>query len=374
MLLEKFEVINYKGFKEHFEFNLSTNKKYSFNKDMIEHKIIKKALIYGPNGSGKTSLSLALIDITFHLTDREKVEIPNVLYFYAGTDNPKATFSYTFSFGKKQVRYEYCKLSQFTLAYEKLYVNDECILKYDYFDESNIVNLIPEAKNLNLKGLPPQLSAIKYIGNNTNLSEKSPIKELLKYVNGMLYFKGLSDRNFYIGYKTGSESLSSIIINNNKIDEFNNFLKKFGLNYDLTTYQNNLGFTDLGIKFENGKIVPFDLITSSGTKTIWLFYCWMLEFNHLSMLIIDEFDAFYQHYTAHTILNIINQATNLQSVITTHNLTLMDNETTRPDCCFLMKDRKIAPIYSLTKKEIRESNNLEKMYKDGQFTNWSLSS
>ena len=87
------------------------------------------------------------------------------------------------------------------------------------------------------------------------------------------------------------------------------------------------------------------------------------------MLIINEFDAYYHYTTAQAILKIVNSYENMQSIITNHNITLMNNQITRPDCCYLISDNKILPLYKLNKKEIREKNNLQNMYVNGEFSN-----
>lgn len=140
------------------------------------------------------------------------------------------------------------------------------------------------------------------------------------------------------------------------------------MNYNLCVYRSQNSLMELGIEFDNGKIVPFNCIISSGTKTIWLFYCWMLEFKNLSLLVIDEFDSFYHYLTAQSILKIINSYENLQAIITTHNITLMNNQITRPDCCFLINKNKILPLSKLSNKEIREKNNLQNMYINNEFS------
>lgn len=368
-MLKKFEVENFEGFKDKVEFDLESKKRYAFNYSLVDKGIVKKALIYGPNGSGKSSLCQAIMDITYHIVDKEKYLMPLDRYFNGGSNQNKAKFIYTFKFGKQIVKYEYVKSTPVSLVYEKLYVDEKLVFEYNYFDESHNVNLIEEAKTLNIKNVPQQLSVIKFIYNNTILSEKSPVYKLVKYVEGMLYFKSLTEGNSYIGYSNGPESLSSIIIRQDKVKDFQNFLQGQGIKYNLCVYQNHNGVDDLGIKFDNGKILPFGSITSSGTKTIWLFYCWMLEFNHLSMLIIDEFDAYYHYTTAQAILKIVNSYENMQSIITTHNITLMNNQITRPDCCYLISDNKILPLSKLTNKEIRERNNLQNMYVNGEFSN-----
>lgn len=369
-MLTKFECMNYAGFKDNFVFDLTSSKRYDYNHEMIEKKIVKKTLVYGPNGSGKSSLCSALMDITFHIVDKEKNLMSNDTYFYAGSNYNKATFVYYFKFDKLLVKYEYVKSSPTSLVYEKLYINENLCLEYNYYDDTHFVNKIPEAKTLNLKGLPPQISAVKYIFNNTIPNDRSAIYQLVNYVSRMLYFKSLTEGNRYIGYSNGAESLSSIIIKHGKTEDFMQFLAEQGLHYNLIEYKDQNDVLNLGIKFENGKIIPFGSIISSGTKTIWLFYCWMLEFSNLSMLIIDEFDAYYHYTTAQAILKIINRFTKMQTVITTHNMMLMNNDITRPDCCYILDNNEIKPLYKLTNKEIRKKNNLSKMYLDGEFSNY----
>ena len=45
----------------------------------------------------------------------------------------------------------------------------------------------------------------------------------------------------------------------------------------------------------------------------------------------------------------------------------MQIKLTRPDCCFIMTEGKIANLFDSTDKEIREAHNLEKMYINGVF-------
>ncbi len=368
-MLIKFEVENYAGFKERFSFDLTSAKRYNYNQYMVNKKTIMKSLVYGPNASGKTSLCMALLDITYHVVDKEKFFISNDLYLNVGNNANKATFIYTFKFGNDVVKYEYAKSTQTTLIYERLFLNGDLILEYNFYDYAHNINKILEAATLNLNNLPQQISVIKYIYNNTILPEKSPISKLVDYVSRMLLFKNVGN-NMYIGFSNGSESLSSIIIRNNKVDDFKQFLTKQGIHYNLVSYTGVNGIQNLGVQFDNGKITSFDKIASSGTKTIWLFYCWMLQFSNLSLLVYDEFDTYLHYSTAQAVLSIINGFSNMQTVVTTHNLTLMNNLTTRPDCCFILDNNKIKSLCQLTKKEIREKNNLQKMYIDGEFSNY----
>ena len=67
-MLKKIRIKNYKCFKD-LSFDL-TAADYSFNPGLVRDNIVNKALIYGKNGSGKTSLGFAIFDLVQHLTDR----------------------------------------------------------------------------------------------------------------------------------------------------------------------------------------------------------------------------------------------------------------------------------------------------------------
>lgn len=51
---------------------------------------------------------------------------------------------------------------------------------------------------------------------------------------------------------------------------------------------------------------------------------------------IDEFDVFLHYESAAAIVRTLNRSKTLQTVLTTHNTSLMNNALTRPDCCYVM--------------------------------------
>ena len=76
-MLAKFEVENFKSFKDKLVFELDKTKNYEFNPEYIKNGISTKNLIYGMNGSGKSNLGLAIFDIIKHVTTKN---FPNNLY------------------------------------------------------------------------------------------------------------------------------------------------------------------------------------------------------------------------------------------------------------------------------------------------------
>ncbi len=162
--------------------------------------------------------------------------------------------------------------------------------------------------------------------------------------------------------------MHDIILNNGKLEEFNEFLIQFDLNYTLVPLKLVSGALTIGAKFENDNVVEFESVCSSGTKTLLLFYCWLLHFDKLTFLVIDEFDAYYHYETSQKVLEIIHSFESMQSVVSTHSITLMNTSLTRPDCCYILSNNRIKNICNCTDKELREAHNLEKMYRGGNFT------
>lgn len=50
-----------------------------------------------------------------------------------------------------------------------------------------------------------------------------------------------------------------------------------------------------------------------------------------------------------------------------HNTDLFSNKILRPDCLFILSSSGIVSAADATERELREGNNLEKLYKAGEF-------
>ena len=108
-------------------------------------------------------------------------------------------------------------------------------------------------------------------------------------------------------------------------------------------------------------------IASTGTKSLILFYYWYIKMSEASFVFIDEFDAFYHFELARNLIRKLITLDKQQIVLTTHNTDLMTNDLLRPDCYYLIGEKRIIPLSDATEKELRKAHNLQKMYKAGAF-------
>lgn len=367
-MLAKFSVSNFKGFNREFTFDLQNTNAYVFNKESIKNGIVNNAVIYGRNGSGKSNLGLAIFDIIGHLTDKETVESQYSSYLNAMNDSQVANFHYEFKFDTHQIVYNYQKKDHKTVVSENFSIDGQVVASIDRNTSDEATVNLKGTENLKKNISNPNLSLLKYIRNNSELDknlENDYFIKFFKYVDGMLFFRSLQE-NMYLGLESGSREVSIDIIERGNVPDLESFLNEAGVECKLTVVE-ELDKKVLAFDF-NGKTISFFSIASSGTRSLILFYFWLqrLRDNSVSFLFIDEFDAFYHHELSSLIVKRLIK-TGIQFILTTHNTSIISNDLLRPDCYFLMKKDSIKSLPKLTKKELREAHNIEKMYKSGSF-------
>lgn len=366
-MLKKFECRGFKGFSDWIVFDFQAAN-YSFNQGIVRNGIVNKAIVYGKNGSGKSNLGIAVFDLIRHLTDKKVFE-PNYLANYLCLNGKfsEATFRYTFQFGNSEVVYEYAKKDPDYLIYEKLWADNKLLIDYRFFNYRSPFIDPALQKNLNIELIDNRLSILKYIYRNTAVDNASPLSKLFDFVDGMLWYRSLSEGNNFAGFDNTTSFLDEAIYSRGKKSEFEAFLRENGIDFKLDFILTSDNRHTLVVKFDGRPAVPFSSIASTGTNSLELFFFWELFYPRLKFLFIDEFDAFLHYESSDLLITKLNASENFQSVVTTHNTSLMNNKLTRPDCCYILSNGKINSLNNCTDKEIREAHNLEKIYMNGGF-------
>lgn len=376
-MLKKFEVQGFKNFDYPLVIDFSDVKQYAFNTNCIRDDLLKTIIIYGKNAVGKSNFGLALFDIVTHLVDRNVT--PDLYNYYLNNsgDYKNATFKYTFQFDKTEIVYEYKKSDADNLRYEYLEIDNEPYFKFEYLDQNTetiVLNdsgvLIYDAlqkmlPNLNYDFSDAGISTLRFIVNNSKMNENNPIIKMYDFVSNMLWFRSLDEHRF-IGYKDTVRKANDyydFIFEGNNLEDFKKLLSIAGVNNNLIAVETPEEKKALYV--EDKIRIPFHRTASNGTRALYAYFYWTRN-KDVSMLFIDEFDAYYHFELAEIIVKDLEKR-NMQTVLTSHNTNLLSNSIMRPDCYFVLTKNKITSIARATDRELREGHNLEKLYMSGEF-------
>lgn len=367
IMLKKFSVENFKGFKDKITLDIGTPSNYSFNSEIIENGCITKGIIYGINSCGKSNLGLAIFDIITHLTEKQKLLGSYDFYLNMSGRKSFAEFEYTFVFDGHEVVYKYSKMDVNSLKSESLSIDGKEVIFFDFLTRDGFTLLEgSDTLNASIRNESP-ISRVKYVNSNSILSDNVQnhvFKKFIDFVERMLLFYSLDSRG-YEGFMNGSESIAEGIVNSGKVKDFQEFLKENDIDYELYGCEVD-GRKAIYCHFDN-KDADFFKIASTGTRSLALFYYWYIRMEKASFVFIDEFDAFYHYELSESVQKRLRRITGVQVFTTTHNTDLMSNDLLRPDCYFLLENNSIKAISELTEKELRQAHNLQKMYKAGAF-------
>lgn len=369
VMLKRFAVENYRGFRDHVEMDLSKVRNYTFHSEYVRDGLVNKCMIVGRNGCGKTNFGLALFDIVSVLTDfQTETKQKDAFGFLNGdSDIPYATFTYVFRHGSDDIGYEYRKTAPDVIVYERMTVNGAQVFVRDgqQADYSGLGEY--GAGDLRVDIGDGALSVLRFVANSTSQPAGSPISAVMDFVKGMLYVRSTQEGNRYIGITRGSEALQDYIVGNGLTEDFRRTLREMA---DLDV---DLGVTDapgtprrLVMRTRN-KMLDFDGSASSGTRLLMLHYYWMRHLADVTFLYLDEFDAYYHFELAENVMRRLSDDLGFQCVFTSHNTTLVSNRILRPDCYMVLDSRGITSLPDLTDREIREGHNLEKLLRGGEF-------
>lgn len=380
-MLKRFEVSNYKNFKEPLIFDLGSVGGYQFNLDCVSDSVISKALIYGRNATVKTNLGNAITDISKSVFSLSPGAFGGFLN--ADSEEESATFDYLFQFGDHEVRYRYCKFSSISYKSETLYFDGDMVFDFDYqkkmfkcenmaLIEAETITIKPFLDSLLNKSQPNgklafKLSFLKWLFANAAFSDDSIMAQLRNYIDRMNCFS--------ISSLSGRQWLKANnfieILEGEELQHFEEFLNAMGVERELVNQKLPDGQNKL--YFKHKKLVPFMETASSGTLVLYNLYQQIVnKFADLSFIYLDEFDAFFHYEMSELFFRYLKKTfPKCQIVLTTHNTNLMTNKLMRPDCFFILSTSgKLTALCNATPRELREGHNLEKMYISGEFAKY----
>ncbi len=370
-MLKRFSVEGVRTFRSKTTLDLADTRDYEFNEDCIREGIVHNALIIGRNASGKTNFGKALMDARSNFRtlgiDGEFAPFEDSLYLNADSTDPLASFEYLFQLGDDEVLYGYTKEREFLLRDERLFVNGRLAFAFNNSRgvlEDGDLSLVG-AEELNLERMSEFVSFLSYVTNSAPLKRGSVARRLRGEIMGM-HMRATPDRIFPSRLRM---RWLELLIRTESLDRLEGFLRRFGIDEHLEVVSDPDG-TKVVYARRSGRSIPFSEACSSGTRTLLDIFS-VFEIDRPmgpSLVYLDEFDAFCHFEVAEELLRYFAEKRGCQTICTTHNTSLIQNKSTRPDCVFKMGPQH--PIRSLansTDREIRKANNVEKLYRSGEF-------
>lgn len=412
MLIE-FSVTNFRSFKEKQTLTLAASKYFrehgEFNcfdsgvKGLP--KLLRSAVIYGPNASGKSNLIASLSFVKFMvLSSTKKIqegdELDIVPFLLDQTSKDKDSefelifleggirYQYGFALNRKRV----CR--EWLIAYpegrpqkwfERVYKPDTNVDTYEFGLKFQGGRLRQDWKSATRSNALFLSVAVQF-----NSEQLKPIfnwfQKRLRTINSPIFLRPEytisicekeNGKKSVIDFLNAADlSIADLAIDKENVSHENlpedvpNAIKE-----KLRKDKSNLDLIDLKFMHKNsetGELVPINVQNESqGTKNLFAFAGpWLDVIGNDKILFVDEIDSSLHPLIVHQLVRLLHRSgSKAQLVFTTHDTTILSQDIMRRDqIWFIEKDKSNASkLYPLSDFKVREHEALERGYLHGRY-------
>ena len=411
MLIE-FNVQNFRSIKEEVTFSLVASADKSLDNnlietDMLRDNLLRSAVIYGANASGKSNFVLACNSLKNmviqsrmfqkgtkinyspfkldkkYLSKPSKFEVVfiknNIKYIYGVSFNSEKIideYLYYYPEGRRALIFERRDTNNYRFTIdrkEQIFISEKTLDNVLYLSNSTYLNYDKTSKafdwfidDFGIIGVADHPALIEYTIQKLNEDVK---------MKGFI-LKALIEAD--LGINDLSASLEVIPIDESPIpipirEQLKAFITDSGgkfVNMDITTIHKVLD--EIG----NENYVKFDFEEESeGTKRLFsLIGPWIDSLNNGRVLIVDELDTKLHHLLNVFLIKLFNDPTqnknNAQLIFTTHNTNLLDLDIFRRDQIWFTEknpSKGSTDLYSLIEFRPRKDKNIQKGYLAGRY-------
>lgn len=401
-MITKIKINNCLAFNKEEEFNLKADmrtKKFVSNIIHLEkNDILKTAVIYGPNNTGKTTLVKCIASIKDTLLNQKTLMISNMF-----NESKICDLGISFIYNNKEYNYEY-KYDDEKAEY--IYEKMSEIIKDRYNNEKE--ELIYLRDNQNNKYYFPKNADLEQalsITSNSNIviytlqiekfEELKQIKNILTTIANNIEIIDMNKLTI-IDKLIDTKTIDILKENNIESKKIVNFIKNADLYLDNIVYLDNLETVMQGeeayeklksnpflleqaklASIYKGKTVPSLLYDSLGTRKITALASYVIEaIEKGKTLVIDELDSSLHFKITRAIIGMFNNEANknAQLIATLHDISLLDCKKMfrKEQIWFTDKDEDGTDLYSLKefsyeKEGIRDTTDISDKYSKGVF-------
>lgn len=385
------------AFNNSIEMNLRADmrtKKFASNIININEKlnVLKSAVIYGPNNTGKTTLINSIKAIKGTLENKDIRLMANIF-----TESPicdagisfvceDKEYYYEFKFDCREHLYLYEKMAEILRDQhgnesEKLiFIKDTITNHYECPEDENLEKILNITSNNNILIYTLQIEKFAIL---------QTIKEILLSVANSLV---IIDMNRVPNNKT----IEMLKNKDKETEKIVNFIKNADIYLDDYRYEENLNFEIDSKEAEEkvlknqilidqirlvsvykGKAVPSIMFDSLGTSKIAALASYIITaIEEGKTLIIDELDSSLHFKITRAIITMFNNEinTNAQLIATLHDISLLDCKKLfrKEQIWFTNKDENGTELYSLkefsyAENGVRDTSDIKEKYSKGEF-------
>lgn len=369
-MLKKFEVKNYRNFKDSISVDFSRSWGYRFNEDCLSDGLLSKMLLLGENASGKSNFGRAITDIKSVLIAPSAES--DVSFLNADSSDDYAEFSYLFQLGDDEVHCLYRKKAPNSLCYEEISINGANLFTNTITETVTITTGTGFPDSVNTQMYARAYSGCSDLGSravlpfsrwlifNAALSEDSVLMRLYRYVTGMDFISSQAVTD-PITFNMENAFLE-MLYKDERIKDLEDFLNAMGVicKLDLQVLPDNT----FELYFSHRRNIPFFQNASSSTLELFNIFKSLYTLNEPTFIYVDNFSAFSNSETAEKLIGYIKRKyPKCQVIFSTHNTKLIKSRIMRPDCVFLLSEGSITSLCEATSIALNEGHDLEKMYK-----------
>lgn len=399
MIIE-FKIENFRSIKKEVVLSMLATKDKTLDNNLIsnilkEDNLLKSAVIYGANASGKTNVLLALNffkALVLNSHNHQKGQGIKFTPFKLDEKYLKKPTKFQIVFIKKGIKYDY------SVSFDKEKIIDEALY---YYPNNKKATIFERTKTTEFKFTNEEkdqkfiakrtLENVLYLSKSVqeNLSLTTPAFE---WFSQELQFVGpyepVISEEFTINILNSDKKLKELVLKalleaDVGIEDVNAVVKKLDdLPAGIPPEIKNLITNQKGAFKQNEiktmhKGVAFDFYSeeSEGTKRMFsLIGHWIDALRNGKILVIDELDTKLHHLLNVFLINLFHDPTqnknNAQLIFTTHNINLLDQDIFRRDqIWFTEKDGKTgaSDLYSLVEYSPRKDKDIQKGYLAGKY-------
>ncbi|WP_291096692.1 ATP/GTP-binding protein [Empedobacter sp.] len=391
---------NFRSYKDEIVFSMEPNSSKSKSSNIFhngEYKILKSALIYGPNASGKSNIVRAFFEILKLIKYKPKVgreiSLNDPFLFDDKNLNSPIYFNLEFVLNKIKYQYEIILKDNIILKeelnwYPKKYPQN--LFKRNEYNENETIQYGVIGEFLGGKKIsvfPNQLLMSKF-GDDEPLEI---LTDVFLYFDNLYVYNATSKLHYDLLKNNVSSELSKDPNLKSKLEKLINAIdtkivgieineKDIDLDEEISRYtKENFDVYGLHNFYSNEKIVdkrPLNLKEESvGTQNLYALGTKIFKtIIEGGVLIVDELDTSLHPYVTKMILMIfLDEEINskgAQIIFTTHDVTLLDKDIVRKDQIWI-SEKNIdgsTDLFSLQDFEgLREDTAFDKWYLSGKF-------